>query len=551
MRIGTDSSTESETAGSTSTSPARTMWQRMSSPRAAVWLFALALVAGSLYHVWVGGMLWFAGDIWTLLGRFTQVDPVGPFAPHNGHLIAIPWLIFRALFEVFGISSYLPYLVVGVATHASVAVLVRMVVRRCGVSPWLATLFAAALIAFGPGSENIFLPFQITLTGALALGMAQLLIADHEEPTVRRDLIAVAVGLLGLMCSGLFLAMIPLVGVAILLSRGWRAAAMQTVPPIAFYVLWRGIEGVQETSTPPPSLGVWAGWYTEAGFAGLSALAVGAPLAVLLGAASVYGYAASWWGVPLRESARNDAIPLGFLAGYATFVTTTLLSRSFLGLEAVVAPRYLYVYLVLAIPIVAPGIDRLVRRYPFAYVVLGIPLFAILWNATLGSDRPQSYLGPQPADTVALLEAPELASAAPDLMPDNSFFGHPGVTVTWLREVAASGRYPSDLPPSPRAALAPMMLSLSLSSGIVPGSGCQTITSERTITVEPGGYFSFQPAPGESSLILPVRPAGTPVRPAANYPANLSGGTLTNVSETPLELAIGSSTPLDWQLCRP
>lgn len=451
-------STAQPAADAPSTSPTRRAWRWVRSPQAAVVVFAAALVVGCLLQFRGWSLLWFFGDEWILLSRFSAEATVGPFEPHNGHLIALPWLIFRALFAVFGISTYLPYFAVGVAMHAAVVILLRLILRRAGVSPWLATVFAATAILFGPGDENIRLPFQITLTGALALGMLQLIVADHEGHSRKRDVTALLLGAMGLMFSGLYLAMIPIVAVTIVLRRGWRAAAWQTVPLLGMYVLWRAIYN-ESVGTPPPVWDTFPDWVNGAAYAGSWALGVAAPLTVILGVATLCGYFTSWRGRSLRANARQDAIPLGFLAGYVAFVVTTFMSRSYLGADGALAPRYLYVYLVLAIPVVAPGIDRLVSRYTYALPVVLIPLLAIGWNAAHGTDVTAPRDGPRPADTQALIGMPGLSSAPPQLRPDDRFLGHPGVTIQWLREVRDSGNYQMDTQPlsdAPRRTIAPV-----------------------------------------------------------------------------------------------
>ncbi len=74
--------------------------------------------------------------------------------------------------------------------------------RRAGVGPWLATAAAGSFVLFGPGSEDIVWAFQIGFTGALAFGLVQLCLCDHDGGIGRRDVLGVGAGLLALMCSG-------------------------------------------------------------------------------------------------------------------------------------------------------------------------------------------------------------------------------------------------------------------------------------------------------------------------------------------------------------
>ena len=85
---------------------------------------------------------------------------------------------------------------------------------------------------------DILWPFQITYVGALVFGLTHLLLADHDGPFDRRDWLGLAAGAAGLMCSGVAIAMVVAVGVATLIRRGVRIAAVHTVPLGVAYVIW-------------------------------------------------------------------------------------------------------------------------------------------------------------------------------------------------------------------------------------------------------------------------------------------------------------------------
>ena len=111
--------------------------------------------------------------------------------------------------------------------HLTVAVLLRVIMRRGGVSPWIATSTAALLAFFGAGDDNILVAFQIGLVGSLVFGLTQLLLADHDGPIDR------AQRRLGLGCARVSpgccarasaVPMTIVVGIAMLLRRGWRIA---------------------------------------------------------------------------------------------------------------------------------------------------------------------------------------------------------------------------------------------------------------------------------------------------------------------------------------
>src|SRR4029078_8190653 len=103
-----------------------------------------------------------------------------------------------------------------------------------GTAPPAAGLF----VLFGAGSQDILIAFQITFSGALVLGLVQLLLADHAGPLDRRDVMGVLRALGSLLCSGVAIPMIATVGIAALLLGRWKAAALHTLPLAVVYLSW-------------------------------------------------------------------------------------------------------------------------------------------------------------------------------------------------------------------------------------------------------------------------------------------------------------------------
>ena len=174
--------------------------------------------------------MWFYLDEWDFLADRTAFNVGDLFRAHNEHWVTLPVLAYRGLWWVFGLNSYRPYQVVIILLHLLAAFLVRSVMRRVGVRPWTATVVASVLVFFGSGYQNIVLPFQMTLVGALVFGLVYLLLATHDGPFDRRDLFGWLAGLASIMCSGVGVSMVIAVGLAVLLMRGWRLALVHTVP---------------------------------------------------------------------------------------------------------------------------------------------------------------------------------------------------------------------------------------------------------------------------------------------------------------------------------
>ena len=123
--------------------------------------------------------------------------------PHNNvQWSTLPILVYRLMWTLFGLRSYVPYQVVLIALHLTAAVLLRTAMRRAGVGPWIATAAASLFVLFGAGYQNIVWAFQIGFVGSLVFELTQLLLADHDGPIDRRDWLGLAAGFSGLLCSG-------------------------------------------------------------------------------------------------------------------------------------------------------------------------------------------------------------------------------------------------------------------------------------------------------------------------------------------------------------
>ena len=255
------------------------------STRLAAWVFGLVVVVGAVTIRWIGRDLWFDIDDWGFLAGRSGRELDDLLDSWNQHWTTVPIVAYRGLWRVVGVNHYWPYQALTIGAHLASACLLRVVMRRAGTDPWLATAAAALFVFLGSGNENLVKAFQFTFAGSLAFGLAHLVLADHEGPVGRRDLLGLGCGLVGLMCSGISVALVAVVGLAVLLRRGWRAAAVHTVPlAIVYAAWWRGYRGEAADQIPNPSAGdvlEFMGDLLVATFRGLGQLpGVGAALAL-------------------------------------------------------------------------------------------------------------------------------------------------------------------------------------------------------------------------------------------------------------------------------
>jgi hypothetical protein len=223
-----------------------------------------------------------------------------------------------------GTASYWPYLGVTFLLHVTVAWIVYVVVRREASPAWALGAMAVVLM-LGSGGDDILWAFQSGTIGAVAAGMAALVVAPRR-PAVAAVLLTIAMA-----TSGAWLAFLAGTAIHLVLTRP-RALAWLALP-VALYVVWYLLFATSAVSAGFHGLVeyVLTGLYASAaGALGSTALVVGqvALLALVLALGRV-------WSVP--------PVVLALLASGVAFFVIAGLVRAQLGAEQATAPRYVYI----------------------------------------------------------------------------------------------------------------------------------------------------------------------------------------------------------------
>jgi hypothetical protein len=320
-----------------------------------LWAPLLLVVAALVALVWFGRDMTFYHDEWAfILQRDLSVD--GLLKPHNEHLSATLVLLYRVLLGTVGMGSYWPYLAVTFALHVVVAVIVYVVVRREAGPIW--ALGAMSVVLFlGSGGDDILWAFQSGTIGAVAAGMAAVVLAP------RRPLAAALLLTVALATSGGALAFVAGTALHLLLVRP-RALVWLAIPTVV-YGAWLLAFGASAIGSPHftglaeyVATGLNA---SAAGALGVTSLVVGE--VVLLALAFGYGWLRS---VP--------PVVLALLASGLAFFIVAGLARAELGPEQATAPRYIYI---VAPSIIVAGAILLARvRRPAGYA-LGVFVLAV------------------------------------------------------------------------------------------------------------------------------------------------------------------------------
>lgn len=461
------SSTDAEVA-----TPASTNQDRDRSALAAAIVFGLFLVvAGLLLVLRLGDHFWFFRDDWEFLTeRDASLHDL--FEPHSGHLSVGLVLFFRVGYRIFGIDSYVPFQLGVVAMHLGVVVALRALMRRAGVGPWIATLVAGSLALFGSGREDILWAFQFGFTGALAFGLLQLVLADHDGPVGRRDVAAVLAGAAGVLLASPAIICLAVTTGVILVRRGLVPALVQVLPIAIPYLIWAQIEHPVQAPLGDPPLGVLRLWVQHGITSAFRSLGIHGSVALVLALVLALGLllalirplvnAPATTFAPVRWADRQDwlgaawrlihagrallapvAVPAGLAIGAVVFMTASGRARWFQGPMGAGASRYLYPYAVLLLPAFAVAVQALLERWRIAgFVALALLLSGVPANIRRFDDPPfgPQYFVREEALIRGSLRLPYSNTVSGDVRPIPDVFMGQGVDMDFLRDAVASGR---------------------------------------------------------------------------------------------------------------
>jgi hypothetical protein len=410
----------------------------------------IELVAVPMRLAWARGA-WFGIDDFNFLAERKAGNLGDLFRPQYENWSTLIVLVYRFLWRAAGLR-YMPFELFAIALYLAVAALLRVIVRRAGVGPWVATLTASILVLFGAGIENNF------FTAVFVFSFLQLLLADHSGSIGGRDFLALLAGFAALMCSGLAVTMTIVVGIALLLRRGWRVALLQTAPLGAVYIIWSRAapKGQGAVAHHARSLSVIAEFALnglEATFGRLGQLSgFGFVVAALL----VVGLT-----LIFREGTNvargRAAVPLAMLAGAVILLVTTAAVRAgdanslFKqgGPARARDPRYLYAVATLLLPALALAVEAIIRRWHQLAIAV-LVLLAVSVPARILQFRGDARAFALTAsDRQLILSAPRLplAKALPRGTPvslDPRAGGFGGfVSLGWLVDALSTGRLPT------------------------------------------------------------------------------------------------------------
>ena len=418
---------------------------------ATIGFFAYIAVAFVVCVFWLGRDDWFTDGDFSLLA--------GPVAsnvnlPIEQHWSAVPVLLYQGLLRVFGLE-YTPYLVTVVLLHLATTSLLWTLMRRVNVRGYVASLTAAVLVLFGPGFLSILMPIQITQNLSLVFALSQLLLADHSGRIGWRDGVALLAGAAGLASSGLMPVLVAATGLALLIRRGWRVAALQTAPLAALFLWWYWEYEPTAASVYPlgsSDIGEQFAFVRDGLMGTVSSVGgwtvIGALLVVVLAVGVAICFADEGW----RVAGFRLAAPLSLALGSVVYLAVVGRQRAAIPAYAEFS-HHIYTVVALFLPLLACAIDALVARWRWlSPAIAALLLVGVFGNLRFDDgSRPYFMRAGWLADTrEQLLErahSPTLEVDAAARPSEPVFTNRPQVldfvNLEWLAEQRATGRIPA------------------------------------------------------------------------------------------------------------
>ncbi|MCW2850909.1 MAG: hypothetical protein JWM84_573 [Nocardioides sp.] len=342
-------------------------------------LLYLALLAQGVVALVVAGRGWFSGDV---IHYFTERGglPDGSESlsdPHQGHWQPVLIVVYRVLFELFGLRTYVPFVLLTLLVHLLIVVLLYFLLIRLGVERRVALVAGLLVLTYGAGSEAFLVEAPVALTAAVALGLVAVTVLLRSDFAPRSVLVTNVLLLAAVMLSIGGVVAAVWVG-CFALGRGVRSMlSCVAAPAVAFttWYLWRGRDGGRLYIEGKEWLEVPRG----------AATLLTQPFGDLVTVASLGGtlLVAVFAGV-LLGAKRLPALATLALAGMlaaGVHATLSAVAQVPFGMDQVLTSRYRYIVLVLLAPAAALAAQVVVQHLRSRVPSPSRPLVALVLGA--------------------------------------------------------------------------------------------------------------------------------------------------------------------------
>jgi hypothetical protein len=206
---------------------------------ALILLGVASLVAAALLAYWTRGT-WFQEDDLAYAVRLStqSLGHAMVYPPSNKYLIAVPLLLYKGMFEAFGLDSFIPYRAVNIALVLLSAWLLFALLRRRVGDLW-ALPPAILMLFFGAGWGVVITPERIPSQIALAAGLGMLVVIERRD--LRGDLAAAGLLAISLASHPIGIAFAAATAAMILLRPSperWGRTWVFLVPVVLYAAWW-------------------------------------------------------------------------------------------------------------------------------------------------------------------------------------------------------------------------------------------------------------------------------------------------------------------------
>jgi hypothetical protein len=216
----------------------------------AIACLAAALAASAALLLYVGRGQVIREDAMFYAFRLAH-DPLAEAAftsSLNLYLIALPLVLYKGMFELFGLGADLPYRLVSIALVVGCGVLFYALVRR-----WIGDLAAilptVLIVLFGAAGEVVASAIRIPMLVAIAAGLGALLALERRD--LRGDVVAATLLIASVLSHPVALGLLLAAAVVLALRpppERWTRAWIIAIPGAVFAVWWVFIR------IPPPTV---------------------------------------------------------------------------------------------------------------------------------------------------------------------------------------------------------------------------------------------------------------------------------------------------------
>ena len=288
------------------------------------------VVVLALVHVGRGTTWFFDEWDWVFQRRTGGVDDF--LSNHNGHLNAVPVLVYKAWWSAFGLRSYAGFRLLEALLHVAVCGALFVYLRQ-RVQWTLALASTVVVLTLGYAWQDLLWPFQMQYLGSMAAGLAALLLIDRRS---RRGDIGAACALgISLACSGLGLPFVAAIAVRLVLRRRTWSRIWVVVAPMGLYGVW--YLGYGQSQVKGANAHLVPGYVARAGAASAGAL-FGTGLDAVAWTIAGVAVVATIATILVRRSVTPELV--GVIVLPLSFWILTAFSRAELHEPA--ASRYLY-----------------------------------------------------------------------------------------------------------------------------------------------------------------------------------------------------------------